>query len=313
MANDVVVSEQAVLDGRQMKQQVATIQDLMRAVLREGEHYMTIPGTPKPSLLQNGADKLMLAFHLHPIITHEREIDENNVVHFTSTASIVHNQTGREVGQGRSTANSGESKWMWRAAVCQEEFDETPPHERRLHFKKGGTRIPQVRTNHYDLEQTILSMSIKRAVVQGVKRATAAGDIFTVDIEDMDPNLLQSDQPTSSGAVKNDVMTLTEFNPPELNDKGKPTGKRKFFVWKFTSESGKVEATSFQLPKTSDGVPWGLGDMEAVVGTELKPIFSTTVSKGRRYVNLTHLDYVGEAHEEPDGEPDAVELEEVEV
>ena len=56
MANDVVVSEQAVLDGRQMKQQVATIQDLMRAVLREGEHYMTIPGTPKPSLLQNGAD-----------------------------------------------------------------------------------------------------------------------------------------------------------------------------------------------------------------------------------------------------------------
>src|SRR5208282_1157277 len=54
------------------------------------------------------------------------------------------------------------------------------------------TEVKQVRSEHHDLENTILKMACKRAHVAMTLNVTAASDIFTQDIEDL-PEHLRAD------------------------------------------------------------------------------------------------------------------------
>ena len=54
------------LSPKAMRAQVNAIQALMKAVMREGEHYGRVPGARKPSLWKPGAEKLCVAFHVEP-------------------------------------------------------------------------------------------------------------------------------------------------------------------------------------------------------------------------------------------------------
>ena len=319
MSSIVPVSdERAVLNATQVKEQMRVVQELMRFVLKEGEHYMTIPGTgTKPSLLQNGADKILMTFHLHPEIRQTRTVDEHGIVFYTVSLDLIHNHSEIKVGSGVATCNSGEEKFAWQKAICDEQYQEADPKDRRLKFRRSGsghTREQQIRTVHYDIEQTLLSMAIKRAKVQATKTAVSVGDIFTVDIEDMDINLIQSSSATAPPPSGDGTMEFTEFNPPELDSEGKIKrgSRRKFYVFKFQGDTGAVESTSFNLPKTPDGLVWSLEEVQNVVGQRLKPTFHTTVSKGKRYINLTHLDFADAEGGTTDDQPDAVELEAVE-
>ena len=53
--NALMVTDQAELSIEEVKNQVQKIQQLMKSVMREGEHYGVIPGTNKPSLYKAGA------------------------------------------------------------------------------------------------------------------------------------------------------------------------------------------------------------------------------------------------------------------
>jgi hypothetical protein len=57
----VAYQELSVVD---VQNQVAKIQDLMKSLMKDGEHYGIIPGTQKPSLLKPGAEKLCFIFRL---------------------------------------------------------------------------------------------------------------------------------------------------------------------------------------------------------------------------------------------------------
>jgi hypothetical protein len=52
----------------EIRQRIQAVQEVMRGVMKEGTHFGTIPGTPKPSLWKAGAEVLCLTFRLAPIL-----------------------------------------------------------------------------------------------------------------------------------------------------------------------------------------------------------------------------------------------------
>lgn len=179
--------------------QVRTVQEVMEAVMKPDIHYGNIPGCDKPSLLQPGAEKLAMVFRL-AIKPEVEDLSQNGEAHFRCTAELTHIPTGRYVGTGIGECSTFEEKYAWKRAVCDAEYEYVEQRKGadfvRLKFgmKKRGTykkdepdyyTSKQVRTNPADLRNTILQMAIKRAVVSGVKRATAASDVFAQNLEDL--------------------------------------------------------------------------------------------------------------------------------
>lgn len=174
------------LTAADVRAQVNLMQDVMQEVMQDGVHYGTIPGTKSKSLWKSGAEKLMMTFRLagEPDV---EDLSKNGEIHYRVKVRLT-SAGGMFIGTGIGECNSQEEKYAWRAAVCDEEWDETPDNRRRTKFAKWQNKVEkkkQVRTNPSDVANTILKMAKKRAQVDAVITATAAGDIFTQDIEDL--------------------------------------------------------------------------------------------------------------------------------
>lgn len=194
----------AGISAPQLVARARKIQDVMEALMVEGVHYGKIPGTPKPSLWQPGAEKLMLAFELAPDLEIE-DLSGYDLVRYRVTVRVRHVPTGAIVGSGVGECSSDEEKYRWRKAVCAEEWEEAPEDRRRKKWKKGerGTyQEIQVRTEPRDVANTILKMAKKRGLVDGAKSTTGASDIFDQDIEDLpEGESGNSDQPAQRVAT----------------------------------------------------------------------------------------------------------------
>ena len=180
---------------RPMSSQVAAvrnninlIQEAMKATMKKDVHFGTIPGCPKPSLYKAGAEVIMALFSLStdPIVT---DLSKDREIRYQVKVNIT-NRDGKFIGSGIGECSSAEEKYMWRSAVCTEEFEATLESMRRIKFKKDrykGTveQIQQVRVNPGDMANTILKMAKKRALIDAVLTATGASDIFSQDIEDL--------------------------------------------------------------------------------------------------------------------------------
>lgn len=174
------------LTAADIRATVNLMQDVMLEVMKDGTHYGTIPGTKSKSLYKAGAEKLMATFRLaaKPEV---QDLSAGGEIAYRVTVNLL-SASGAFVGAGIGECSSAEDKYSWRAAVCDEEFDETPENRRRVKFAKWQGRVEkkkQVRTNPADVANTILKMAKKRAQVDAVITATAASDIFTQDIEDL--------------------------------------------------------------------------------------------------------------------------------
>lgn len=171
---------------------VATVQEVMRAVMKKDVHFGIIPGTDKPTLLKPGAEVLCMAFRIADSYTVE-DLSADGMVRYRVTCTGTHQTTGVILGTGMGEASSGEEKYKWRKATSPQEFEETPANLRRTkHVKKrdgGGYSIQQVRTEPADLANTVLKMANKRAKMAMVLNVTAASDCFAQDLEDMDEAL----------------------------------------------------------------------------------------------------------------------------
>jgi hypothetical protein len=192
-----VVEEKSYLTGKQMKAQVNAIQDVMKSVMKDGTHYGTIPGCgDKKALLKPGAEKIMLTF----------QMSNENVVEDLSTddekryrVSVkLYFPSGRASGSGVGECSSEEEKYKWRAAIGDQEYNETAEDRRRLKWKKGFApkyipyQAKQVRMNPADIANTVLKMAKKRALVDAVLTGTAASDIFVQDLEEMPQEIAES-------------------------------------------------------------------------------------------------------------------------
>jgi hypothetical protein len=137
------------------------------------------------------------------------------------------------LGVGVGECSSDEEKYRWRRAVNQAEWNETAEDRRRKKWKRGGRsgdyQEIQVRTNPADIANTVLKMSKKRAMVDGVLTVTAASDIFSQDLEDIEepaPEPMRAPKPPAvveatiipdDGEQWGPAETEIEPNSPETN------------------------------------------------------------------------------------------------
>ncbi|MCL2632336.1 MAG: hypothetical protein FWD45_04555, partial [Coriobacteriia bacterium] len=212
LAVPVAQSITTALTAHDVVAQVALIQQVMEAVMKEGEHYGVIPGTSsKPTLLQPGAQKLLLTFNFAPRYEVEMRDLENSHREYEVRCILTMRQSGQFVGEGVGICSTMESKYRYRGAELEDTEADVPKEywtarsagdKGRMQALLGGKNrttskrpdgswgifIKGERKENPDIADTyntVLKMSKKRALVDAVLTATAASDIFTQDLEDM--------------------------------------------------------------------------------------------------------------------------------
>jgi len=209
VVRDVNFEEHAMTPER-IRSQVNLIQEVMRGVMKEGEHYGVIPGCGnKPSLLKSGAEKLSTTFRLAPSYNIEKTDLPNGHREYEVICTLTHINSGVEVGQGVGSCTTMESKYRYRKGEqkcpkCGKEAIIKGKKEYGggwlCYQKKGGCGAkfqdgdPAIENqnmgriehdNPADYFNTVFKMAKKRAYVDAVITSTAASDFFTQDIEDM--------------------------------------------------------------------------------------------------------------------------------
>lgn len=201
MSEVVEYKEQRSLSAADMRARVNLVQEVMRAVMRKDTHYGVIPGTQKPSLYKAGAEVLCATFRIADKYEVE-DLTADGMARFRVRCIGIHQTTGTLLGEGLGECSSGEEKYKWRKAICDEEWDITPENLRRVKFSKYQGKISktqQVRTEPADQANTILKMACKRAKIAMTLNVTAASDIFTQDIEDLPEELRHDDDGAPAG------------------------------------------------------------------------------------------------------------------
>lgn len=227
MDNAVTVYEAMPLSAPQIQAQVNLIQEVMKAVMKDGEHYGKIPGCgDKPSLLKPGAEKLMFTFRL--VADPEVEVFElyHPTVHGHREYRVkvrISSMSGTYMGGGVGSCSTLESKYRYRGG--EKTTTETQVPKEYWNLKKEGKAVEaqeiiggkgfgvmkqdgawvvcelgekQEHDNPADFYNTCEKMAKKRALVDATLTVTAASDIFTQDIEEL---------------VDNGVMKPTEVKP----------------------------------------------------------------------------------------------------
>lgn len=179
-----------LVHASQIKDQIKVVHQVVKEVMKKDEHYGVIPGTNKYTLFQTGAQKLLATFRLgsEPEVINTDETDTS--VSYRVRVRLFNIADGNTVGYGMGECSSLEEKYAWRKAATSKEWEATPEKSRRIKYGQGQYgeyETQQVRMNYKDVANTILKMATKRALIQATLTATAAGDIFTQDLDDMDP------------------------------------------------------------------------------------------------------------------------------
>jgi hypothetical protein len=181
--------------------------------LKDGIHYGKIEGCGnKPTLLKAGAEKLAMIFRLYSEYEVERIELPLNHVEYVVTCTLKRIGTDEIWAQGLGSATSMESKHRFRAAkricpICKTENIIKGKVEYGggwlCYAKKGGCGAKwkdgdrtiedqaigqEENKNPFDVFNTVLKMAKKRSFTDACLSATAASDIFTQDLEDLDDN-----------------------------------------------------------------------------------------------------------------------------
>ncbi len=229
-----------------------------KRVMRNGDHYGVIPGTgTKPALLKPGAELLLSSMGLYVELTDaESPIrDYDGSKEGAGEALIMYRRVCRVfrqigntehermiVAQAEGSCSSRESKYRYRNAkrICpecgkaaiikgREEYgggwvcfktqdgynaksqDGDPAIEKQDAGKVANADIA-------DVENTILKMADKRALVAAALLATGCSDIFTQDVEEnadsLPPEPTPQPKPTPAPAPKVEPKAKPEPNAP---------------------------------------------------------------------------------------------------
>jgi hypothetical protein len=183
----VIPNEARALTAAEVKGHVQLIQRVMESVMKEGVHYGTIPGTDKPALYKAGSEVLLTTFRI-AVNPRVEDLSTGDEIRYRVFCTGTHQTSGIVIGTGLGECSSGEEKYKWRRAVCEEEFDGTPETRRRVKFgrkQQGHYTVQQVRTEPADVANTVLKMAKKRGQIDFTLTALAASDCFNQDLEDM--------------------------------------------------------------------------------------------------------------------------------
>jgi hypothetical protein len=165
--------------------QAEKIKQAMMRAMEEGVHFGTIPGTPKPTLLKAGAEKLCLLFRMDPEYESHETIDGEHLT-VKSKCTLWHVPSGQRLGSGEGLATT---------------------HEKKYAYRKDQEGARRANPDLYSQWNTVLKMSNKRALVAAVLNVTAASDVMTQDLEDDEP-------PKPPGSKARHPETESESGPP---------------------------------------------------------------------------------------------------
>lgn len=188
--------------------------EFTKQIMHEGTDYGKIPGTDKPTLLKPGAEKLVVFFGLAPVFIPTLTVQDwtgadhggEPLFYYRYKCELYRN--GSLMATGEGSCSSRESKYRYRKGerVCpdcgqpaiikgQEKFG----GGWLCYAKKGGcgakfrdndTRITEQVVGRVpnpdvaDLDNTILKMAQKRALIAAVLIGVNASEFFTQDVED---------------------------------------------------------------------------------------------------------------------------------
>lgn len=194
-----------------IRKRTHAVQEIMRGVMKEGTHYGTIPGTPKPSLWKAGAEVLCMTFRLAPLLESHVTVDDPEAEwgyqSFKRDGSIV---SGTCIGffevEAVCTIHSMNGEILSRCSA-------------RCNNREARYRSLSL----FDIRNTILKMAEKRAFVSAVLMATGASDIFTQDMEDF-PELMEGHSTSSYGEVV-DVRVAVPPSTGTAKSTSKPASK----------------------------------------------------------------------------------------
>lgn len=198
---------------KEVMSQVQAIQELMRQGMKEDEHFGIVPGTnsKKPSLLKAGAEKLCLMFRLAPRFEITEKDLGNGHKNVQVICTLTHINTSAFWGQGVASCSTMESKYRYRSGAGASTGIQVPKDFWNLRRAgksqeamemiggKGYTtmkgedglwyiaeKIEKVENPDIaDVYNTVLKIAKKRALVDATLTATAASDIFTQDLEEL--------------------------------------------------------------------------------------------------------------------------------
>ena len=161
-----------------IRKRIHAIQEVMKGVMKEGTHFGTIPGTPKPSLWKAGAEVLCMTFRLAPLLESHVTVDDPDAEwSYTATKRDGKTVSGTCIGffevESICTIQGMNGEMLSRCSA-------------RCNNREAKYRGLSV----FEIRNTILKMSEKRAFVSAILMATGASDIFTQDIEDF-PELVE--------------------------------------------------------------------------------------------------------------------------
>lgn len=133
---------------------IGQFQKVVQSQLTQNHDYGVIPGTPKPTLLKPGAEKILMLLGLRSefdIVDSTRDFDKG-FFQYQVKCKLYHGDM--LVTEGLGSCNNRERKY--------------------------------IKMDPYTMDNTVLKMAKKRALVDAALLVGSLSDIFTQDLEDMD-------------------------------------------------------------------------------------------------------------------------------
>lgn len=188
-------------------EQLKSLRTFVKNEMVAGTDFGVIPGTgTKPTILLPGAQKVAFYFNCYPTFENKKQELGNGHVEIYTTCRLKHRGSAATASEGCGSCSSMESKYRYRNAKpkCPKCKAETIFRDKKgdgfyCYQKVGGcganfggrdsaitgqavgkTENPDI----YDLRNTILKMSMKRAQVSAALNLGAMSELFTQDLED---------------------------------------------------------------------------------------------------------------------------------
>jgi hypothetical protein len=179
----------------------AEMTQLITKALEKDRDYGTIPNTQKPTLLKPGAERIIMAFGAYPeyqVAAETANPDFENQIDGWEDSGHNKPDNWKELkaaGKGRNRQVDG--VWQWQVPTGTQIVKGLYEHRVRCILRKRGTNAiigtgegscssleKKYESRPRDLQNTILKMAQKRALVAAVLNTFALSDRFTQDVED---------------------------------------------------------------------------------------------------------------------------------
>lgn len=214
-----------------LTEHVKLIGEIQRKVMVKDRHYGVIPGTGnKPTLLKPGAEVLAMTFRLCPVYEIADKTERRDFLAYTMCCTLETIESGRRVATGIASCNSLEKKYRYRWTDTGKPVPKSYWDSRDLAEIGGPGFKPQKNDagtwtiheraendNPFDLQNTIIKMAEKRALIAAILNATAASDYFTQDVEDFAENKARppEDEGPPSGGGQPQKNAPPKKKPPK--------------------------------------------------------------------------------------------------